>query len=222
MDRCNILAHRGLWSSKEEHNSRSAIKLALANGFGIETDIRDHHGGVVLSHDVPLNDDRDLVSYVELLEMLEGGDERAGCALNIKSDGLLDIIQHEPHGISDTCQQLFYFDMSIPETVQYLKHGLRLFARVSEFEAPVFPQSQINGIWLDAFGNDFDQVTEARRLLDQGYTVAFVSPELHGRDRTAVWSEIIQKRLHLEPNFMICTDYPFDAAKVFRDEGTAN
>ena len=53
MDRCNILAHRGVWGSKEEQNSRSAIKHALAGGFGIETDIRDHDGQVVLSHDVP-------------------------------------------------------------------------------------------------------------------------------------------------------------------------
>ena len=222
MDRCNILAHRGVWGSKEEQNSRSAIRHALAGGFGIETDIRDHDGQVVLSHDVPLHDDRDLVSYSDLLEMLEDADERSSCALNVKSDGLLNIIQDVPHGTRDTCRQLFYFDMSIPETVQYLKRSLRVFTRVSEFEAPVFPQSQISGIWLDAFGDEFDQAREARRLLDQGYMVAIVSPELHGRSHTATWNDIIRWGLHLETNFMICTDYPFDAAKVFDHEGIAN
>ena len=66
MDRCNILAHRGVWGSKEEQNSRSAIRHALVGSFGIETDIRDHDGQVVLSHDIPLHDDRDLVSYSDL------------------------------------------------------------------------------------------------------------------------------------------------------------
>ena len=155
-------------------------QACASSGFGIETDIRDHDGQVVLSHDVPLHDDRDLVSYSDLLEMLEDADERSSCALNVKSDGLLNIIQDVPHGTRDTCRQLFYFDMSIPETVQYLKRSLRVFTRVSEFEAPVFPQSQITGIWLDAFGDEFDQAREARRLLDQGYIVAMVSPELHG------------------------------------------
>ena len=222
MDRCNILAHRGLWSSKEEQNSRSAIKRALASGFGIETDIRDHDGRVVLSHDVPRNDDYELVSYSELLEMLEGADERSHCALNVKSDGLLNIIQGEPRGTRDTSRQLFYFDMSIPETVQYMKHSVGLFARVSEFETIVFPPSQVKGIWLDAFGSEFDQASEARKLLNQGYTVAMVSPELHGRSHTAAWNDIIRWGLHLEPNFMICTDHPFEAAKVFDHEGIAN
>lgn len=219
MDRRNILAHRGLWNSKEEQNSHSAIKLALVNGFGIETDIRDHNGQVVLSHDVPLADSDDLVRYTELLDLLEDGEKHTICALNVKSDGLLNIIQGEPRGTRDTSRQLFYFDMSIPETVQYMKHSLRLFARVSEFETVVFPPSQVKGIWLDAFGSEFDQTSEARKLLNQGYTVAMVSPELHGRSHTATWDSIVRLRLHLESNFMICTDYPFDAAEVFGNEG---
>ena len=70
--------------------------------------------------------------------------------------------------------------MSIPETVQYLKRSLRLFTRVSEFEAPVFPQTNYRNM-ARCIWRQFDQAREARRLLDQGYMVAIVSPELHGQ-----------------------------------------
>ena len=47
-------------------------------------------------------------SAIQSFEMLEDADERSSCALNVKSDGLLNIIQDVPHGTRDTCRQLFY------------------------------------------------------------------------------------------------------------------
>ncbi len=47
-----ILAHRGIWNKKLKKNSLDALTLALDMGFGIETDIRDRNGVLVISHDM--------------------------------------------------------------------------------------------------------------------------------------------------------------------------
>ena len=48
-----LLAHRGLWQEPAEKNSRIAFERAFQAGFGVETDLRDHGGTVVISHDPP-------------------------------------------------------------------------------------------------------------------------------------------------------------------------
>lgn len=48
-----ILAHRGLWREPAERNSLAALEAALAESFGVETDVRDLGGQLVISHDPP-------------------------------------------------------------------------------------------------------------------------------------------------------------------------
>ena len=47
-----IIAHRGFWLEKSEQNSLKAFKKAFENGFGVETDVRDFNGELVISHDI--------------------------------------------------------------------------------------------------------------------------------------------------------------------------
>ncbi|MBR5913839.1 MAG: hypothetical protein IKZ58_05715 [Selenomonadaceae bacterium] len=47
-----ILCHRGAWSVDVEKNSLSAMKKAVALGYGFESDIRDYRGNLVISHDI--------------------------------------------------------------------------------------------------------------------------------------------------------------------------
>ena len=53
MKRFNILAHRGIFFNKNIENSEEALCTALSNRFGIETDLRDFGGKIVISHDPP-------------------------------------------------------------------------------------------------------------------------------------------------------------------------
>ena len=80
-----ILAHRGLWKSPSEKNSLTVLRRALHSGFGVETDIRDYAGDIVISHDIA-------DASCECLEtFLRSYKEDGSClplALNIKSDGL--------------------------------------------------------------------------------------------------------------------------------------
>ena len=48
-----VISHRGLWKKLEEQNTIEAFYDSLEAGFGIETDIRDNCGDLVISHDIP-------------------------------------------------------------------------------------------------------------------------------------------------------------------------
>ena len=48
-----ILAHRGIWNEIVEQNTMIAFKRAFERKIGIETDIRDYNGEIVISHDIP-------------------------------------------------------------------------------------------------------------------------------------------------------------------------
>jgi hypothetical protein len=64
-----ILAHRGQWNLPEKKNSLSAFERAFSNGYGIETDIRDYKGELVISHNIA---DETAPKLSELLSLLVG------------------------------------------------------------------------------------------------------------------------------------------------------
>jgi glycerophosphoryl diester phosphodiesterase len=49
--RVHILAHRGLWKTASEHNRLEAFRHALESGYGIEVDVRDASGELIVAHD---------------------------------------------------------------------------------------------------------------------------------------------------------------------------
>jgi glycerophosphoryl diester phosphodiesterase len=51
-----ILAHRGYWQNRKEQNTKEAFIRAFGMGSGVETDLRDCNGEVVISHDMPVSD----------------------------------------------------------------------------------------------------------------------------------------------------------------------
>ena len=65
-----ILSHRGLWKSKNEQNTKQSFEISLEKNFGIETDVRDYNGELVISHDMPegrlinMNEFLDIYKYI--------------------------------------------------------------------------------------------------------------------------------------------------------------
>ena len=57
------MAHRGFWISEEEKNKTVAFERAFDNNFGVETDLRDICGKIVISHNMPNGDE---ISFEEL------------------------------------------------------------------------------------------------------------------------------------------------------------
>jgi glycerophosphoryl diester phosphodiesterase len=215
MFKSNILAHRGLWKTSKETNSIDAIEAALKQGFGVETDVRDLNGKPVISHDPPKSDHAfDLNSLLQLFRRL---DPSSRIAINIKADGLSVPIKKIIDSQLLSRSNFYVFDMSIPDTLSYEKVSLPFYTRMSEYETKSKLLKSADGVWLDNFTGNFEQVLCAEEIVSLGKRVGFVSPELHGRPYLPEWKKIKKAGLHLNPLFELCTDHPEAALDYFGD-----
>ena len=80
-----IFAHRGIWGPGCEGNSLQALDQAIRLGFSIETDIRDHLGSVVVSHD-PVHANSDRMCLDSLIALTKKSSSYF--ALNVKAYGI--------------------------------------------------------------------------------------------------------------------------------------
>ena len=212
MKRGNILAHRGLWTDPAAKNSRDALIAALDLGFGVETDFRDSEGVLWISHDPVIGDGA--VRASRFFEDCEEANRNGRLALNIKADGLQDMISDALEVAGIPAERLFAFDMSVPDALGYIRRGFPVYSRASEYEPnPPFADFA-QGVWVDNFSGDFPQVQKTKELLGNGHRVAIVSPELHGRPHEGLWQEILGSGLHLHPDFELCTDFPNEAHRI--------
>ena len=218
MKRSSILAHRGLFLTNDEKNTVTSLQRALDQGFGIETDIRDLDAEIVISHDPPYRNNN-ITSIEWLLEYLSLNRMPSRIALNIKSDGLAkklsDLVGY--HNILP--DNLFVFDMSVPDGLKYIENDIPTYSRVSEYEREPSCLHSICGIWVDNFTGAFPQVKIAQSFLDMGLRTALVSSELHGRDYRGLWADILSSGIYKHPLFELCTDFPIQAAQIFSISG---
>lgn len=214
MERSSIIAHRGLWFTKSQRNSDDALVQALNEGFGIETDLRDLDGSVVISHDPPSLSSQ-LSHFEWLLEQIQASPSSGRIALNIKSDGLSNIISSHFNAIEFDTNQCFVFDMSVPDSLLYFKKRIPVYTRISEYETISHFLGCSDGVWVDNFTGSFSQVETAKDLIQKGTRATIVSSELHQRNHETLWNNIVDARLHLSPLFELCTDYPMEAFQFF-------
>lgn len=206
-----ILSHRGRWNLTKQKNSREAIVAALDGGFGVETDIRDCKGQLVISHEPVVEPCLALSEILEYHTMLRSG---APLALNVKSDGLSFILRD---CLSEYCiANYFVFDMSVPDTLSYIKAGLNFYTRQSEYEGhPSFYDSAA-GIWLDEFHSHWITSKIILEHILNGKKVGIVSPELHGRSYQAEWEDYKKiSDLVGSDALILCTDFPDLARDYF-------
>lgn len=207
-----ILAHRGRWKTVSEHNSLASLRGAVTAGFGLETDLRDYKGDVVISHDIHYTDPLRLSAFLELLS----GELTSGqyLALNIKSDGLQGPLLGSLKAFD--IRNYFLFDMSLPEAIKYLREAANVFTRQSEYEQSPSFYEKANGVWLDEFHGHWITSETIEGHIANGKKVAIVSPELHGRDYAAEWEDYRKVCSRVDPDYlMICTDFPDFARDYF-------
>jgi glycerophosphoryl diester phosphodiesterase len=209
-----VLAHRGWWSDPLDKNSRAAFAKAFAAGYGIETDVRDQGGRLVISHDPPTTED--LMTFDGLLALRARAEPRGPLAINIKADGLQEPIMEalRRYGVVN----YFVFDMAVPDALGYLAHDACVFTRHSEHEpAPAF-YDRAAGVWLDCFEHDWISADTIERHLTAGKQVALVSPELHRRDPASAWRAWRDVAAAAPPGALsLCTDFPDQADRFFHD-----
>jgi len=207
-----ILCHRGKWIKRVDQNSLESFKRATSSGHGIETDIRDCDGELVISHDAPLK--LGSITLIDFLKVYSSSNVKPMLALNIKSDGLHEKLKSvlDRYGVTN----YFVFDMSVPDTLAYMRLDMPFAARLSEFEDAGRLLAKAKYVWLDAFESEWYTVELIEKLIAQGKCVAIVSPELHKRPHAALWMKL--KTIRDMGQLFLCTDLINEAEEVFNVE----
>jgi hypothetical protein len=202
-----IIAHRGFWKTADEKNSFTALKRAVEYGFGFETDFRDFGGRILISHNPPIGNE---FTADELFRLYAESDNKSTLALNIKADGLQDMMQDllKKYGI----ENYFLFDMSVCDTIPYIESKMKIASRSSEFEPylPFYKDSEV--VWVDYFDGRINIIDELRKYISDGKMPCIVSPELHNLPYEQMWQMLKDNGL---TNLMLCTDVPDKAEKYF-------
>lgn len=191
----------------------AAFERSFKNGLGLETDVRDYKGQLVVSHDIP---NENSISMETFLNLYKSIGDNLYLALNIKSDGLQSVL-------SDLIQQFevknyFVFDMSVPDGLNYLRKNMNVFTRQSEFETTPSFYNEAEGVWLDEFNSHWitDEVIKKHLMAEK--KICIVSPELHGRSYNEEWRMYKKIEQELKPEaMMLCTDFPEKAKKYFNE-----
>ncbi len=136
-------------------------------------------------------------------------------ALNVKADGLQDMLIAVMAAAGVPQDQAYAFDMAVPDALGYLSRGFPAYSRLSEYEATPSFVTRAAGVWVDNFNGDYPQIDRAMDVMDGGLRAALVSPELHGRDHAPLWDGIAAAGLHENPLFELCTDLPQAAFERF-------
>ncbi len=205
----DILCHRGLWTDRAEQNTLSAYRAAWDNCWGVELDVRDLDGEIVVSHDMPRTPG---LTFADVLECYVEHGSQSTIAVNVKADGLVGVVAHM---LAEAGARAFVFDMSVPDHLAWLRASVPTYTRWSDVEPNPVLLEESAGVWLDAFHDDSWWTGAAvHSLVTRGIQVAVVSPELHRRDPSPTWRRIVDEGLHDLPGFALCTDRPHDWLKV--------
>lgn len=165
----------------------------------------------MVSHDPPFQGELYFESFLGIYSEFPN---RKLLALNIKSDGLSEMIREML--AERRTSNYFVFDMSVPDGLSYLKAGLKVFTRQSEYEQSPSFYEQAKGVWLDEFHGHWITSKIIEGHINNGKKVAIVSPELHGRGYEAEWEDYRKVCSRVDPDFMmICTDFPDLATDYF-------
>ena len=204
-----IIAHRGLWRKADGKNTLEAFNQAFLNGYGIETDIRDFAGRLVISHNMAT---AQCPTLKELFHVYTSEKHNTMLALNVKSDGIQDALLEliEEYGIKN----YFVFDMSVPEMVVYKRMQIPFFTRHSDIENECVLYDDAQGVWLDSFYEE-NWLTDlmVQKHIEDGKRICVISPEIHGFEPCSMWKMLKEK--NDTENIMLCTDKPNEAEAYF-------
>jgi len=208
-----VISHRGWWQEFSQKNTLNAFQRSIDGGFGIETDIRDYKGELVISHDVPCQ--RPSVTFEKFLEVsaTHRNDTKLTLAINVKADGLASRIADSVSRFNNL--DYFCFDMSVPDMRDYFDYKIPVFARLSEEEKEPAWLDKCSGVWLDSFLSEWYDLAVIESMLNSDKQVCIVSSELHGRDYRKLWNMLAPIRNH--QLLSLCTDLPLHAEEFFNE-----
>lgn len=134
----SIIAHRGWWRTKEEQNTLVAFERAFDAGFGVELDVRDANGSLIVSHDPPIPP-CEVLGFTYVLTIL--GDRPNTLAVNVKSCGLAPWFAK-----LKAPKDWFFFDVAEADEKEYRYHSLPLcFVDTWRSKIPLFTSPELCG-----------------------------------------------------------------------------
>lgn len=167
--------------------------------YGVELDLRDQRGRLILQHD-PFCDGEDFEDYLQ--EYRHGP-----MILNIKSERIehrvLELIRRA------NVPDFFFLDSSFPMIRTLVSEGERRIAvRFSEFEpveSALALAGQVEWVWIDCFTR-MPLEEQNYALLNRHFKLCAVSPELQGRDVGTI--SHYSRELSRFPVDAVCTKRP--------------
>ena len=205
----HIIAHRGYWKTAAEQNTLAGFRRAFELGYGIETDVRDCLGKIVISHPLPMGNE---LLLDEVLTLHQELNKNLPLALHLNACGLGNSIQNKVQHYPDS--NIFCFGNPLPDLKYCVKNlSLNVFTVGSDI-CPVYPFfKEVKGIWLDSFMVPYNK-TLIQNLINQGKEVCIVGEDLYGRNNDDLLKQLIQMNLIDNDHLMICTNQP-DAVSAF-------
>lgn len=186
-----------------------ALERSIKEGYGFETDFRDCAGKILISHNPPKGTE---ITADDLFKMYQKSESKEPLALNIKADGLQDMMAALLKKYS--IDNYFFFDMSVCDTVIYVEKKLKIASRLSEYEKDMPFYKDSATVWIDYFNSDGSTIQKVKETLRDKKIACVVSPELHKRSYQQMWSQLLP--LKDEPNLYLCTDVPDIAKDYFK------
>ena len=212
-----IISHRGFWRAADEKNTEAAFVRSFHAGFGVETDVRDLDGTLVISHEPPRLKGM-VLTLNRFLAMYERHGNGLPLTLRVRAEGLEETVARAARDFE--LSDYLLCATSVPDALAYLRRGLPVATRHSDHEpSPAF-YGLATGVWIDAFGEDWATEGTVRAHLDAGKRVYLASPERHGRPHLPFWKSLRGWGLHRADGVMLGTDYP-DEARAFFTDGDA-
>jgi glycerophosphoryl diester phosphodiesterase len=202
-----IICHRGLWEKKSEQNGNQACLQAALQYDGMEIDLKNLNGKIVLSHD-PIVQDH---SYTSLESVLKKSPDTF-YALNIKEDGLSSELNRLINKYK--IKSYMCFDLSGPEIVKYKEQNLVTFDRFGDQD--LLPSHRkIQGVVLDVFkSRNFSKIIKQLKV-SPSIPLFIISPELHGQDPINSWKIIRSFEMTHKNPIYLCTDLFLEASAYF-------
>jgi hypothetical protein len=185
---------------------------------GMEFDIRDSNGHILVTHDPYSTTGMELESFVIRLP---------------KIDNFLYIVNVKSEGIEERAREIlerneitnfFFLDSSFPTIVKMSNAGEKRFAiRASEYETvqtAVQMMGKVDYVWIDCFTKfNPDHVMIAKHGCK--YKVCLVSPELHNHSNylSRIHSMVDDiKKNHVDIDYICCKPYTINFWKSAFDE----
>ena len=157
-----------------EHRKNSIAELKLVPPqHGVEVDLRLSHGELILAHD-PYARGENFTNWLQAYE-------HALLILNVKEEGLEEVIMQQLHAYSVT--NYFFLDQALPSVVKSIKLKHSVAARISEYESNKWTaEFAPTWVWADCFSGNWKYLDqELEKLSKLKLKTCIVSPELQGR-----------------------------------------